>query len=118
MFDPYRRPTVAVVGAGISGCTAAAECAFSGFDTTLFDRQEYIGGHLTAPDAPTVSRRQHFRTPYLKRTTTDGTPRSLIAHLEAAVDASGATFTGGAEVTGAEWNPAEGQWEVSYTRGG
>ena len=118
MFDPYRRPTVAVVGAGISGCTAAAECAFSGFDTTLFDRQEYIGGHLTAPDAPTVSRRQHFRTPYLKLTTTDGTPRSLIAHLEAAVDASGATFRGGAEVTGAEWNAEEGQWEVSYTRSG
>ena len=115
MFNPYRRPTVAVVGAGIAGCTAAAECAFSGFDTTLFDRQKYIGGHLTSPDAANVSRRQHYRTPYLKLTKTDGTPRSVIAHLEAAVEKSGATFHGSSEVTGAAWDAGEGQWAVTYT---
>lgn len=118
MFDPYRRPTVAVVGAGIAGCTAAAECAFSGFDTTLFDRQDYIGGHLTSPEAANVSRRQHFRTPYLKLTRTDGTPRSVIAHLEAAVAKSGATFAARSEVTGAQWNADEGQWEVTVVRDG
>ena len=80
MFDPYRRPTVAVVGAGIAGCTAAAECAFSGFDTTLFDREQRVGGHLNAPGAQKVSRRQHFRTPYLKLTKTDGSPSSLTSH--------------------------------------
>lgn len=118
MFDPYRRPKVAVVGAGIPGCAAASECAFSGFETTLFDRQEYVGGRLTAPGAPTVSRRQHFRTPYLKLTKTDGTPRSLIAHLEAAVEASGATFQGRSNVVGAEWDAGEGQWEITYTQDG
>ena len=99
MFDPYRRPTVAVVGAGIAGCTAAAECAFSGFDTTLFDREQRVGGHLNAPGAQKVSRRQHFRTPYLKLTKTDGSPSSLTSHLSTAVEKSGAVFSGGSEVT-------------------
>lgn len=118
MFAPYRRPTVAVVGAGVAGCTAAAECAFSGFDTTLFDKQEYIGGHFCSPQAERVSIRQHFRTPYLKLTRTDGSPKSLVRHLEAAVDASDAHFQGLCEVTGAEFDAAEGQWNVTFVKGG
>ena len=118
MFDPYRRPTVAVVGAGIAGCTAAAECAFSGFDTTLFDREQRVGGHLNAPGAQKVSRRQHFRTPYLKLTKTDGSPSSLTSHLSAAVEKSGAVFSGGSEVSAAEWNADDGQWEITFTRDG
>lgn len=117
MFQPYRRPTVAVVGAGATGSTAAAECAFSGFDTTLFDKRERIGGRFTEADAPEVSRRAHYRTPYLKRTKTDGTAESLAAHLQATVDAGGADFCGGTEVTGARWDAAEGQWELTLDDG-
>ena len=92
MFKPYRRPTVAVIGAGVAGSSAAAECAFSGFDTVLFEKRDDIGGHFLDPDAAKVSRRFHHRTPYLKKTRTDGTPRSVVKHLKAAVEASGAVF--------------------------
>lgn len=114
MFKPYRRPTVAVVGAGVAGCAAASECAFSGFDTVLFEQEPHIGGHFNSALATEVSRKYHFRTPYLRLTRTDGSPASVIRHLEKAVEASGSEFRGSTEVTGAEFDRAEGQWEISY----
>lgn len=117
MFQPYRRPTVAVVGAGVEGCTAAAECSFSGFDTTLFDRNDGVGGHLRKPGAGELSRRTHFRTPYLKRTKTDGSPQSLVRHLEAALEEGGAQVRPNTEVTAAAWNEGEGQWELTLADG-
>ena len=57
MFKPYRRPTVAVVGAGVAGCAAASECAFSGFDTVLFEQEPHIGGHFNSALATEVSRK-------------------------------------------------------------
>jgi len=115
MFKPYRRPTVAVVGAGVTGCAAASECAFAGFETTLFDKNSEIGGQFTSPNAPRVSRSFHFRTPYLRLTRTDGSPASISQHLEAAVEASGAIFRGSTEVTAAEFDAEEGHWTVSYS---
>lgn len=114
MFDPYRRPTVAVIGAGPAGATAAAECAFSGFDTTLFDKREAVGGHLAAPDAEPVSKRLHYRTPYLKVTKVDGTAAAAARHLAAAVQAGGAEFRPHTTVTGAAFDEGEGQWEVTF----
>lgn len=114
MFKPYRRPTVAVVGAGVAGCAAASECAFSGFDTVLFDQEPGIGGHFSAPNAVEVSRKHHFRTPYLRLTKTDGSPESIVRHLEEAVRASGAEFRGSTSVTGAEFDTEEGKWVISF----
>ncbi len=112
MFRPYRRPTVAVVGAGVAGCSAAAECAFSGFDTTLFDRQPTLGGHLSSGSVA-LSRRAHYRTPYLKKTKVDGTSSALVEHLSAAIGASGAVFRGSTNITHASFDEAEGQWELT-----
>lgn len=114
MFDPYRRPTVAVIGAGPAGATAAAECSFSGFDTTLFDVRDIIGGHLTAPNAEPVSKHFRYRTPYLKMTKVDGSASSAARHLAAAVEAGGAEFRGATTVTGAAFNEGEGQWELTF----
>lgn len=118
MFKPYRRPTVAVIGAGVAGSSAAAECAFSGFDTVLFEKRDAVGGRFLDPDAAKVSRRFHHRTPYLKKTRTDGTPQSVVKHLEAAVEASGATFRGSTQVTGAHFDEPEGKWVVTFTTPG
>lgn len=115
MFDPYRRPTVAVIGAGPAGATAAAECSFSGFDTTLFDMRSQIGGHLTAPDAEPVSKHFRYRTPYLKVTKVDGSAASAARHLAAAVNAGGAQFRANTTVTKAAFNEGEGQWEVNFS---
>lgn len=101
----------------MAGCAAAAECGFSGFDTTLYDVRPTIGGRLTEPGVEVATRRLHYRTPYLNRTKTDGSASSLIAHLEAAVDASGAEFRGGHEVTAAEFNEPEGQWVLTFADG-
>lgn len=117
MFQPYRRPTVAVVGAGVSGATAAAECAFSGFDTTLFDKNGSIGGRFSTQNPPEASRRARYRTPYLNTTRTNGSPQSLVRHVEAAVNAGGAKFRRLTEVTGASYNEGEGQWELTVNNG-
>lgn len=41
-----RRPKVAIIGAGITGVTAAAHCVGHGFDVTIFEAgpEEQIGG--------------------------------------------------------------------------
>ncbi|WP_083280049.1 NAD(P)-binding protein [Corynebacterium sp. HMSC29G08] len=113
MFKPYRRPTVAVIGAGVAGSSAAAECAFSGFDTVLFERRNVIGGRFLDPGAQDVSRRYHHRTPYLKITRTDGSPASMVKHLTAPVKASGAVFRGSTEVTAAHFDEPEGKWVLT-----
>ena len=40
------RPTIAIIGAGITGITAAAHCVGHGFDVTIFDAgpREQLGG--------------------------------------------------------------------------
>ena len=52
-------PTVAVIGAGITGVTTAYQLMSRGFDVTLFERQRYAametsyanGGQLSASNA-------------------------------------------------------------------
>ncbi len=81
MFKPYRRPTVLVIGGGVAGCTAAAECGFSGYETTLVEATGDLGGRHTLPDAPTPPPRTALSTPYLRGAGTDGSAASLCRQL-------------------------------------
>lgn len=81
MFKPYRRPTVLVLGGGVAGCTAAAECGFSGYSTTLIEATGRLGGRHARPDAPNPPARTSLRTPYLRGDGTDGSAASLCRQL-------------------------------------
>ncbi|UBI07123.1 FAD-dependent oxidoreductase [Corynebacterium falsenii] len=125
MFKPYRRPTVAVIGAGPAGCAAAAECAFSGFETSLFDANTQPGGTIvngassggaasgSHQGSAELTKRYHFNVPYLKLTDTDGSVASFVTHLEAALNAAGAKLELGATVTTATFDEERGQWAVA-----
>src|SRR5262249_26039646 len=46
--DRSRRPSVGIVGAGMAGLTAALRLAERNFDVTVYERNAYIGGLLSA----------------------------------------------------------------------
>lgn len=48
------RPRIAVIGAGLTGVTAAAHCVGNGFDVTIFERgdEESVGGIWTVRFPP------------------------------------------------------------------
>ncbi|NMO55265.1 NAD(P)-binding protein [Actinoplanes sp. TBRC 11911] len=46
------RPTVAVLGAGIAGLTAAQELAERGFAVTVYERRSLVGGKIANPPVP------------------------------------------------------------------
>ncbi|WP_115597940.1 FAD-dependent oxidoreductase [Corynebacterium amycolatum] len=115
MHKPYRRPTVAVIGAGPAGCAAAADCAFSGFDVTLVEATDEIGGTAARPGGPAPSKRLRFRTPYLDRKAVDGTAAGFRAHLREALDAAGADVRLRTEARAAAFDHDTGQWRVAVT---
>lgn len=47
-----RRPKIAVIGAGLTGVSAAAHCVGHGFDVTLFEAgdQHHVGGIWTGSE--------------------------------------------------------------------
>lgn len=47
-LNPTGRPTVAVVGGGLAGMTAASTLARRGFEVQLFERNDYMGGKIGA----------------------------------------------------------------------
>jgi uncharacterized protein len=48
---------IAVIGAGISGLSAAWLLNHCGYDVTVFEQNDYIGGHSNTIDAPTTDGR-------------------------------------------------------------
>lgn len=50
--DSTPKPTVAVVGGGLSGLAAACALASSGFGVTLFERKPYLGGRASSYEHP------------------------------------------------------------------
>jgi squalene-associated FAD-dependent desaturase len=47
-----RRPTVAVIGAGLAGLSAASALADSGYVVTLHERRPYVGGRASSYEHP------------------------------------------------------------------
>lgn len=49
-----QRPKVAIIGAGITGITAAAHCVGHGFDVVIFeaDGEDSVGGIWTVSNSP------------------------------------------------------------------
>jgi diapolycopene oxygenase len=37
---------IAIVGAGLAGCAAAARLAHAGFDVTLYEKNDHLGGKM------------------------------------------------------------------------
>jgi zeta-carotene desaturase len=49
---PDRAPTVAIVGGGLAGLSAACALAGSGFQVTVFERRPYLGGRASSYEHP------------------------------------------------------------------
>ena len=68
---PPKRRTVAIVGAGPSGLACALRMATRGYEVTLFEKTDHLGGHLNdllPPEAflPEIERQFMFETYELK----------------------------------------------------
>src|SRR5258708_38482616 len=47
-----RAPTVAIVGGGLAGLSAACALAGNGFEVTVFERRPYLGGRASSYEHP------------------------------------------------------------------
>jgi NADPH-dependent 2,4-dienoyl-CoA reductase/sulfur reductase-like enzyme len=56
-----RRPKIAVIGAGLTGVSAASHCVGHGFDVTIFEQgsREHLGGIWSVWLPPPLKNHQH-----------------------------------------------------------
>lgn len=125
MAYSYRKPTVAVVGAGAAGVAAAAECALTGFPTLVFDQQGQVGGQYVAPGAKDPSFPFQFSKGNLRpdkhadapayRSLAHGparTAQQVCEQLAAILDFAGATAHLSARVVSAHFDKDAAQWHL------
>lgn len=60
-----RRPSVAIVGGGIAGLTAAYRLAAQGFAVTVFEQSDRVGGKIHTSDQQRAARRFEFGAEYI-----------------------------------------------------
>lgn len=113
----YRLPSVVVIGGGAAGAAAGAECALIGFDTTIVDNQNELGGRYAGASPAELPKKFGYRKNNLKHTKVDKTPESARAHIQAAVAYSGAKSKLNSTATAASFDTDNGRWDVTVISG-
>jgi cation diffusion facilitator CzcD-associated flavoprotein CzcO len=120
-----RRPTVAVLGAGAGGIAMGVALNRAGFDFTIYEKSDGVGGTWrdntypgAACDVPSHLYSYSFApNPWWSRTYAN--QPEILAYLENCADRFGVTpkVRTGTTITAAAWDEAMQQWELTSDLG-
>ncbi|HWA66652.1 MAG TPA: NAD(P)/FAD-dependent oxidoreductase [Mycobacteriales bacterium] len=120
-----KRPRVAVLGAGAGGLAMGVALRRAGFDFTIFERSDGVGGTWrdntypgAACDVPSHLYSFSF-APNPKWSRTYASQPEILAYLEEVADRFGlrAHLRTGVTIERARWNDDDQQWELTTDRG-
>ncbi|MDQ1385857.1 MAG: cyclohexanone monooxygenase [Actinomycetota bacterium] len=125
MREAHRKPTVAIIGAGAGGLAMGIRLKRAGYDFTIYEKSDGVGGTWRANtypgaacDVPSHLYSFSFElNPWWSRTY--ASQPEILAYLERCTDQYGLRphLRTGVDISEARWNDADRQWRLLTSAG-